>query len=239
MTLGGEEKAGTLFVLATPIGNLKDITLRGLEVLKQVGLILAESPGFTKRLLNSYNVKTKVFKFSQHSSPQEVARYLNLLRNGTDIALVSSAGTPGISDPGNTLVRNCLREGIRVTPIPGPCAVTAAYSVSGMASDGFVFIGFLSPKKGKRQKELMEVRDLKRSVVLFESCHRIHETLKDLFEILGNREMVMVREATKYNEEIISGPISELMARLSDRDLKGEITIVVEGIKRVQDDKVM
>jgi len=226
-------------VLATPIGNLKDITLRGLETLKQVGFILAESPGFTKKLLNSYGVKAKVWKFNQHSSPQEMAKYLTYLREGIDIALVSSAGTPGVSDPGNTLVRQCLREGIKVTPIPGPCAVTAAYSVSGMASDGFVFIGFLSPKKGKRQKELMEIKELKRSVVLFESCHRIHDTLRDLFEILGNREMVMVREATKFNEEIISGPIGKLMEWLSDKKLKGEITIVVEGFKKPSAEEIM
>ncbi len=135
-------REGRLFVVATPIGNLKDITFRALEVLKGVDLIVAESPSHTRALCNHYQIKTRVTRFNQHTKEGRIADLLEILRSGKDIALVSSAGTPGISDPGSDLVRRCVEEGIEVSPVPGPCAVAAAFSVSGMPSDGFVFLGF-------------------------------------------------------------------------------------------------
>lgn len=226
------EKEGILYVVATPIGNLKDITIRAVDTLRTVDLILAESPFHTRNLLRAYDIKRPVNKLNQHSPKQSTKRYIEKLSQGMSIAYVANAGSPGISDPGNLLVKEALRAQIKVCPIPGPSAVTAAYSVSGMASDGFVFMGFLSPKRGKRKKELLEVRDQKRAIVLFESCHRLKETLEDLIEVLDNREVVVVREATKLFEEVILSDLIALKERLLDQEIKGEVTLVIEGKRK-------
>lgn len=220
---------GALYVVSTPIGNLKDITLRAIEVLKSVDLILAESPSHTLVLLQFYGIDTKVRKLNQHSKTKEITRYIRALEEGSNIAYVSNAGTPAISDPGNLLVREALKADLRVVPVPGASAVTAALSVSGMPSDGFVFLGFLSPKRGRRKKELAEVSNQKRPIVIFESCHRIQESLQDMLEVLGNREVVMLREATKLYEEVRFTDLEQLKAQVSEEGLKGEITLVIRG----------
>lgn len=223
------KRKGVLYVVSTPIGNLKDITLRAIEVLKSVDLILAESPTHTKVLLKAYGIDTKVRKLNQHSSKRDLTKYIRSLEAGSSIAYVSNAGTPGISDPGNLLVREALKANIQVSPIPGPSAVTAALSVSGMPSDGFVFLGFLSRRRGKRKRELMEISNQKGSIVIFESSHRIHESLQDMLEVLGNREVVILREATKLFEEVSLTNLEQLKVQALEKELKGEITLVIRG----------
>ncbi len=222
---------GILYIVSTPIGNLKDITLRALEVLKSVDLILAESPLNTRPLLKAYDIRTPVHKLNQHAKKKNISHWIEMLSRGYNIAYVSSAGSPGISDPGNWLVREALRSGIQVSPIPGPSALTAAYSVSGMPSDGFVFLGFLSPKSSRRRKEIEEFKEQKRPILIFESCHRISGTIKDLLMILGNRNVVMVREASKLFEEVKLLDLKGLEGYLNEHELKGEITLIVEGRK--------
>ena len=208
----------SLFVVATPIGNLQDVSLRSLEILKSVDLVLAEDTRVTKKLLNKFEIKTKLLSYHQHSKLNKVDYIINLLVQGKDLALVSDAGTPGISDPGNKLVKEAVLKGIRVIPIPGPSASISALSVSGFATDKFVFLGF-PPQKKKRQSFFKEVLESKYPVVLYESKHRILKTLKEL----QDREIVLARELTKVFETIYRGKANEIDLK----EIKGEFVIVV------------
>lgn len=220
---------GTLHVVSTPIGNLEDITLRALKVLKDSDLIAAESVRHTKGLCRHYRIDTRLTSYHQHNRKAKGPLLINQLKHGSDIALVTNAGTPAVSDPGTFLIKMALDEEIRVSPVPGPSAVTAALSVSGLRVDQFLFSGFLSSRPGKRKKELKKLILEPRTIVLFEAPHRVQAMLTDLMEILGDRHMVMLRELTKIYEEVNRGPISTILKGLKPEKIKGEFTLLVEG----------
>ena len=217
---------GKLFVVGTPIGNLADITYRAIDVLSSVEFIFAEDTRVSKKLLNHYSIDKKIYSYHDHSRDSEVVNLINILVDGSNVALISDAGTPTISDPGYRLIRQCIKKGIDVIPIPGPSAVTAALSVAGLPSDSFTFIGFLPQKKG-RVKKIEQLNDIGNTIIVFESPHRILKTLNQFLEILGNRQVVIGRELTKLYEEIIRGNLKEVIQRISDKSLKGEIVIMI------------
>jgi 16S rRNA (cytidine1402-2'-O)-methyltransferase len=220
---------GTLYVVSTPIGNLEDITLRALKTLKSVDLIAAENVSHTRRLCERYGAKTSVTSYHQHNQNTKTGQLINRLKSGLDLALVTDAGTPGISDPGVRLINQAAEEGIRVMPIPGPSAAVAALSISGLPTDRFLFLGFLSNKSGKRKKELEKLGPETRTMVFFEAPHRIQAMLADLKEAFGERPMVMVREMTKVFEEVLRGSPDHILASLTPEKIKGEFTLVVAG----------
>ena len=217
---------GKLFVVATPIGNLQDFTFRGVETLKTVHCIFAEDTRTSKKLINHYDIDTKLYSYHDHSSEKEIDRLLEILKDQKDVALISDAGTPTISDPGYGLIRECIREGIDIIPIPGASALTAAISASGLPSDTFTFIGFLPTKKG-RKKKISFLKDLDTTIVLFESPHRLIKTLNQLKEALGERPVVVGRELTKLYEEIIRGNFSSTIDFFDSKKIKGEIVIMI------------
>ncbi|MGM0502182.1 MAG: 16S rRNA (cytidine(1402)-2'-O)-methyltransferase [Bacillota bacterium] len=220
---------GKLYVCGTPIGNLKDITLRALETLKEVDLIAAEDTRRTQKLLNYYEIETPLTSYYEHNAQQKKKELLSKIKKGTTVALVSDAGMPTISDPGYKLIRLLRDEGIEVIPIPGPTAMTSALVVSGLATDKFVFEGFLPRKKGERRKYLQDLETEARTMIFYESPRRLVKTLKDILEVLGNREIVVCRELTKKFEEKINGTVSELLTEFKKDNPKGEIVIVLEG----------
>ena len=217
---------GKLFVVATPIGNLQDISFRAVETLKKVNCIFAEDTRTSKKLINHYDIDTKLYSYHDHSSEKEIARLLDILKDHKDVALISDAGTPTISDPGYSLIRQCINEGIDVIPIPGASALTAAISASGLPSDAFAFIGFLPTKKG-RKKKISSLENLDMTIVLFESPHRLIKTLNQLKEALGERPIVVARELTKLYEEIIRGNFSSTIEFFETKKIKGEIVIMI------------
>lgn len=229
------KKQGTLYIVATPIGNLEDITLRALRVLKEVGLIAAEDTRHTKKLLNEYGIGTPLTSLYDHNEPKKTPFLISKLQNGLDIAYVSDAGTPGISDPGYILINKAIENDITVTPIPGPSAVVVALSASGLPMDSFSFWGFLPARKGKRKHFLETLRDEKKTMVFYESPQRTLETLCDIEEVLGIRRAVIARELSKIYEEILRGTVTELITLLKDRTIKGEITLIVEGKEKGSD----
>jgi 16S rRNA (cytidine1402-2'-O)-methyltransferase len=224
-----EPKSGILYVVSTPIGNLEDITLRALEVLGSVDQIAAENISHTRRLCERHSIRTKLVRFNQHNQKAKAPELVRKMSAGLQIAIVTDAGTPGISDPGVSLIHQAARAGIRVVPIPGPSAVIAALSVSGFPTERFVFAGFLPNKAGKRRSELEDLASETRTMVFFEAPHRLEATLKDMKDILGDRSMVMVREMTKVFEEIQRGTIGEIIFRLTPETVRGEFTLVVAG----------
>jgi len=223
-----QRSLGTLFIVGTPIGNLKDITQRALEVIKSADAILAEDKRVTIKLLNLLNLGRKeLWTLNEHNVLRQIPRILRELRKGKMVALVSDAGMPVISDPGHQLVAACWREAIPVQVIPGPSAVTAALAASGFSGSRFVFEGFM-PRGRSRRKLLRSLKDERRTIVFYESPQRIKETLKDVLEIMGNREIFVAREMTKLHEEYIRGRVSEVLQRLGD-EVKGEITVVISN----------
>lgn len=219
---------GSLYIVSTPIGNLGDFTVRSAEILNQVQLIAAEDTRRTRVLLNHYEIKTRLTSFHSYNQEKKGPQLISLLDEGQDVALVSDAGTPGISDPLFHLVQLALEAGIQVLALPGPSAVLAALTVSGLPMDRFVFEGFLPVKK--RRKTRLEALALEeRTVVLYESPHRIHRTLRDLYSVFGNRKVALARELTKLYEEVIRGDLKDLVESLSEKKLKGEITLVIAG----------
>ena len=227
-----EEGYGTLYVVSTPIGNLEDITLRALRVLKDVDVIAAESVQHSRRLCRHYDIRTRLITYNQHNQKVKGLDLISRLKSGVHIALVTDAGTPGVSDPGVMLAAQALKENIKVSPVPGPSSVTAALSVSGLRGDRFLFLGFLSPKPGKRRKELEGLADETRTMVFFEAPHRVRDMLGDLRETLGNRPIVILREMTKVYEEAIGTSTAEALDRLEGEHIKGEFTLVVSGRDR-------
>lgn len=220
---------GTLYVVSTPIGNLEDITLRGLKILQHVDLIAAENTGHTRKLCSRYHIRSRLTSYNQHNRRAKGPALIERLKTGSHIALVTSGGTPAISDPGAMLIDAAMEEGIRVSPVPGPSAVIAALSVCGLRMDRFVFLGFLSNRPNRRKKELMELKDEPRTMVIFEAPHRIESLLRDLHEVFGDRRMVVLRELTKIHEEIRKGSAGSILESLDRDKIKGEYTIVVEG----------
>lgn len=218
-----------MYVVATPIGNLEDITLRALRVLKEADLIAAEDTRHTKTLLTRYDIHVPLTSYHEHNERAKARELVARLEGGQNIALVSDAGTPTLSDPGYRLVRDALKAAIRVVPVPGPSAVTAVLSVSGLPTDRFVFEGFLPAKKGERKARLHNLAGEARSLVFFEAPHRIRDTLGDMLEHFGDREVVLAREVTKAYEEFLRGRLSEISAALAAREPRGEFTVVVRG----------
>lgn len=226
---------GTLYIVGTPIGNLEDITLRALRVLKEVEVIAAESVRHSRGLCSHYGIRTKLISYNQHNQKVKGAELISRLKSGESVALVTNAGTPGVSDPGVMLSSQALEENIRVSPVPGPSSVAAALSISGLRGDKFVFMGFLSHRAGKRRKELEGLTSESRTMVFFEAPHRLRDMLGDLKGILGDRRIVIVREMTKLYEETINGFISEIIDVLGNDQIKGEFTLVVPGNDRTED----
>jgi len=219
--------AGRLYVVATPIGNLEDITLRALRILKEVDLIAAEDTRHTGQLLNHFEIHTPLISYYREKEAERSDELVHKMLAGVTIALVSDAGTPGISDPGAILVQKARGAGIVIVPVPGPSALTAALSAAGIAESAFLFLGFAPPKKGQRQKFLSTFVESPWSLVLYESPHRIQGLLMDVLEILGDRQAFWGRELTKLYEDLQAGTISQLLERASSQRNRGEFVLII------------
>jgi 16S rRNA (cytidine1402-2'-O)-methyltransferase len=223
---------GTLYVVSTPIGNMEDITLRALRILKEVDLIAAEDTRRTGLLLKHFSIQASLTSYFEGNELKKREFILAKLKEGKRVALVSDAGTPGISDPGFRLIQLAIENHLPIVPIPGSSAVITALSVSGLPTDAFLFKGFLPHKAKKRREVLKELDERRETLILYESPHRITDTLNDILEVLGDREIVLTRELTKAYEEVLRGKVSEILDQIGGRTLKGEITLVLEGKRR-------
>ena len=215
-------------MVATPIGNLEDITLRALRILREADLIACEDTRHTGKLLAHYRITTPTSSYHEHNEQQRTGWLVERLESGTDIALVSDAGTPSISDPGYRLVRAALARGVRVSPIPGACAIISALSISGRPTDSFAFLGFLPGRRAARRNRLRALRSESRTLLFFESPLRLASTLSDIDEILDSREVTVAREMTKVHEQLVTGTAAELASLFRSRRPKGETVVVVE-----------
>lgn len=220
---------GKLYVVATPIGNLDDITLRALETLRNADLVAAEDTRHTGLLLNHFEIKVPLTSYYEHKKHEKGQYILQKLKSGQNVALVSDAGMPAISDPGEDLVRLCIENGIEVTVIPGATAFTTALVMSGLPTDSFCFEGFLEAKKTCRLLRLEELKNDKRTIVFYEAPHKLKRTLGDMLEVLGDRKISVCRELTKKYEEVIRGSLSELIDYFNIKEPRGEFVLVVEG----------
>lgn len=222
--------AGTLYVVATPIGNLEDLTYRAARVLSEVDLIACEDTRHSQKLLNHYGIKTKTLSYHEHNERDRAGELLTSIKSGLSVALVSDAGTPGISDPGFRVVRMALEAGLRVVPIPGPTALVSALVASGLPSDEFFFAGFLPARSGARRTRLADLAAIPSTLVFYEAPHRIVASLEDARGILGEREAVVARELTKMHEEVLRGRLSELADKLSQaaHEPRGEMVVVID-----------
>lgn len=220
---------GTLYVVATPIGNLEDITLRALRILREVDLIAAEDTRHTRKLLTHFNISTPTISYYKEKEQERTATILNKLRAGNNIALVSDAGTPGISDPGAVLVQKAVAANFKVEPIPGPSSLTAALSVAGIADTSFVFLGFAPTRKKERRDLLLALQMEKRWLVFFEAPHRLTVFLQDCYEILGERQIFWCRELTKLHEELTRSSLSTVLSSCRDKKIKGESVLIISG----------
>lgn len=218
---------GCLYVVATPIGNLEDISLRALRILKEADLIACEDTRQTLKLLSHFDIQKRLVSYHEHNEITRASEIVIELEQGAKVALLSDAGTPAISDPGHHLVSLCLRHGIKVVPVPGASAFVAALTASGMPIEQFVFVGFLPSRQTERRKALRTLAAETRTVVLYEAPHRLLDTLEDALEILGNRPAVIAREVTKIYEEFVRGHMEDLVEGVRKKQLKGEITLLV------------
>lgn len=222
-------KKGTLYIVATPIGNLEDITLRALRVLKEVDLIAAEDTRQTLKLLNHYEINKPLMSYHRHNEETKSEILIEKLRNGENIALVSDAGTPGICDPGEEVIKKAIEDKIEVIPIPGACAMINALIVSGISTKEFEFLGFLPLNKKLRRQKLKEIENSNKTIIIYEAPHKMKTTLGDLKEILKDRKIVLARELTKIHEEFIRKSIDELLSEIDT--IKGEMILIIEGNK--------
>jgi 16S rRNA (cytidine1402-2'-O)-methyltransferase len=220
---------GTLYIVSTPIGNLEDITLRALRILKEVDVIAAEDTRHSLKLLSHYGISKPLISYWGEKEKVKAEETVSRLNAGQSIALISDAGTPGISDPGAVLIKRAIEEGIAVVPVPGPSALIAGLSLSGFATTSFIFLGFLPSRRAQREKMLRELSLEKRTFIFYEAPHRILETLSDMADIFAERKAVVVKEITKLHEQALRGPIRKVLALLENTKTAGEYVIVVEG----------
>ncbi len=220
--------SGSLYIVSTPIGNLEDITLRAIRILKEVNIIAAEDTRKTGFLLKHLNIQTHIESYHDHNKTKKTPLLINWLQQGKSVAIVTDAGTPGISDPAYALVQAAVHSSISIIPIPGPTAAIAGLSVSGLPTDRFVFEGFLPPKKG-RKKRLSKLAEEPRTIILYEAPHRLLRTFSDLLDTLGDRTIAVCRELTKKFEEILRGPLTDIMNRFEHRKIQGEFVLIIQG----------
>lgn len=220
---------GKLYLVATPIGNLEDITLRALKILQSVDLIAAEDTRHTLKLLNHFKISKPLISYYKQNESTRSQQLVNKLKSGKNIALVSDAGTPGISDPGEQIVKIAIKEGIKIIPIPGACAFINSLIASGMDTKEFEFIGFLSAQKKEKINKLEEIKYDTKTLIFYEAPHKLETTLLDMLEILGDRNIVLAREITKIHEEFMRGKISEILKKVKEK--KGEFVLILEGSK--------
>lgn len=238
------QQSGKLYVCATPIGNLEDVTLRVLRTLKEVDLIAAEDTRRTRKLLSHYDIKAKLISFHKFSPPEKKTQIVDQILSGKKIALVSDAGLPGISDPGHDLIQACIENSVDIEVLPGPSALLSALVISGLPTDRFLFVGFVPRTSARRKKFLGELVDEAGTLVLFEAPHRIRKLLQDLLGILGDRRIAIVRELTKVHEEILRGRAGEMIQVFQEREPRGEFVVIVEGkreenISTLQDQEIV
>ena len=219
---------GTLYLVATPIGNLQDITFRALEVLRTVDVIACEDTRHTQKLLNHYSIKNRLVSYHEHNETTRAPELAELLKQGKSIAVVSDAGTPAICDPSYRIVEKAREIGARIVPIPGAVAFVNALIVSGLPTDSLFFGGFLPSKKSERRRRFEEVKEIPATLVFYETPHRIEKSLADALEILGDRRAAIARELTKIHEEIITGNLSEIFSRVAGNSMKGEIVLILD-----------
>ena len=230
---GGSEQSGqgTLYLIGTPIGNLEDITLRALRMLREAEVVACEDTRQTQKLMNHFEIRAKTVSYHEHNEKSRAPELVERLERGNAVALVSDAGMPGISDPGYRLVQLCLQRKIPVVPVPGPTAVMASLVASGLPTHAFQFLGFAPAKRGQRRKFLEELKPYRATSVFYEAPHRILETLADALDVLGDRPAVLAREITKLHEEFLRGSCSELLEELRKRNgVKGETTVLIGGV---------
>lgn len=220
---------GKLYICPTPIGNLKDITLRTLEILEEVDIIAAEDTRHTIKLLNHYNIKNTLTSYHDHNTREKGLELIEKLKQGTNIGLVSDAGMPGISDPGEVLIKQALENNIEVVALPGASASITALIVSGLSTEKFIFEGFLSSKKKQRRQELEIIKNYKKTTIIYESPHRLLSLLKDIIDILGNRKLSISRELTKRYEETFRGTGEEALEKFEASGVRGEFVLIIEG----------
>ncbi len=226
---------GKLYICATPIGNLDDVTIRLLKTLEDSEIIIAEDTRTARKILTKYNIQKpgdRIISYQDHSDAKKVGYILERLKSGRSAALVSESGLPVIQDPGYRIVKKCIEEGIEVTVVPGPNAALSALVMSGIAPDSFIFIGFLPKADSKRAEKISSISYLPFTMIFYESPRRTVKLLKELLEKIGDRQACLAREITKVYEEVIRGSISEIITKIEDRNLKGEIVLVVEGYSK-------
>ena len=222
---------GTLYLVATPIGNLQDITYRAVEVLRSVDIIACEDTRHTRKLLNHLAIKTRLVSYHEHNESERAEELVSILLDDRSVAVVSDAGTPGIADPGFRLVQRAIERGIQVVPVPGPVAFINALIASGLPTDAVFFGGFLPSKKNERRKRLAEIADVSATIALYESPRRIAAALTDCLEILGNRNAAVAREITKLHEQFYRGTLADLSAQFSSAGFKGEIVLLIDRVR--------
>jgi 16S rRNA (cytidine1402-2'-O)-methyltransferase len=218
-----------LYLVATPIGNLEDITLRAIRVLKEVAVIACEDTRHSGRLLHHFGISKPTISYHEHNERERAAEFVGRLVRGESVALITDAGTPGISDPAYRLVVAAIEQGVTVVPIPGATALIAGLIASGLPTDAFLFVGFLPPKQQARRARLAELQGVRETLVMYEAPHRIRETLQDARDVLGDRRASLARELTKLHEEFLRGTLSEVIAHLSTHEPRGEMTLVIAG----------
>ena len=228
--------SGKLYICPTPIGNLEDITYRTLKVLNEVDLIAAEDTRQTLKLLNHFEISKPLISYHRHNEDVKSNILIEKLNNGENIALVSDAGTPGICDPGEEIIKKCIEESIKVVPIPGACAMINALITSGISTKEFIFLGFLPLNKKSRKEKLEEIKNANKTIILYEAPHKLKNTLNDLSDILQSREVVLARELTKIHEEYIRGTVKELMEKTDN--LKGEMILIIEKNNKDNEEKL-
>lgn len=231
--------AGTLYVLGTPIGNLGDFSPRAIETLEYCDLLVAEDTRVTVKLLNHFGIKTPIISYHEHNKNEKGPEIIGHLINGKNVAIATDAGMPAISDPGEDLVRLCHKNGILVKAVPGPTAFATAIAVSGFDSRRFHFEGFLEMDKKKRKAQLNSIEEINCTLILYEAPHKLTNTLKDLYSVLGDRKLCIVREITKLHEETIITSLNKAIEDYPDNNLKGEIVLIIEGNKKTEEETLL